>query len=145
MTMENNELNKKIIENVRNRVVVSNLESEENMKLNKRKQILSLVAVMTIMFTGSFITVNAATNGELVEKVKDTVEIIFTDKDGKQQEVEGTTYTDSNNHIIEKYEIEKDGAEYRLEVDKTNLDEENLTLKENINEEETNLTIENMK
>lgn len=143
--MENNELNKKIIENVRNRVVVSNLESEENMKLNKRKQILSLVAIMIIMFTGSFITVNAATNGELVEKVKDTAKIIFTDKDGKQQEVEGTTYTDSNNHIIEKYEIEKDGSEYRLEVDKTNLDEENLTLKENINEEETNLTIENMK
>lgn len=35
--MENNKLNKKIIENVRNRVVVSNLESEENMKISKRK------------------------------------------------------------------------------------------------------------
>lgn len=143
--MGNNELNKRIIENVRNRIVISNLESEENMKFNKRKQILSLTIIMTIMLTGSFITVDAATNGELVEKVKDTVKIIFTDKDGKQQEVEGTTYIDSNNHIIEKYEIEKNGAEYRLEIDKNNLDEENLTIKGNINDEGTSLTIEGKK
>lgn len=105
--MGNNEVNKKIIENVKNRVVISNLESEENMKINKRKQVLSLVAVMVIMLTGSFITVNAATNGELAEKVKDTIQVIFVDKDGKQEQVKGTTYTDSNNHTIEKYGIEK--------------------------------------
>lgn len=35
--MGNNELNKRIIEKVRNRVVISNLESQENMKINKRK------------------------------------------------------------------------------------------------------------
>ncbi len=85
--MENKELNERIIENIRNRVVISNLESEENMKLNKRKQILSIVAVMIVMLTGSFFTVNAATNGELAEKVKDTIQVIFTDKDGKQEEV----------------------------------------------------------
>ena len=33
--MENNELNKKVLEKVRSRIVISNLESEENMKLNK--------------------------------------------------------------------------------------------------------------
>ena len=38
--MVNNELNKKIVESVRNRIVISNLESEENMKINKRKQIV---------------------------------------------------------------------------------------------------------
>ena len=141
--MRNNELDRKIFENVRNRIVVSNLESEENMKLNKRKQVLSLVAVMIVMLTGSFITVNAATNGELAEKVKDTIQVIFTDKDWKQQEVDGTTYTDSNNHIIEKYEFEKDGSEYRMEIDKTNLDGENLTFKENITEDEgASITIE---
>lgn len=143
--MENNELNKRIIENVRNRVVISNLESEENMKISKRKQVLSLVAVMVIMLTGSFITVNAATNGELTEKVKNTIQVIFTDKDGKQEEVKGTTYIDSNNHTIEKYQIEKDGAEHILEVDKTNLDEENLIIKENINDEGASITIENKK
>lgn len=141
--MGNNELNKKIIKNVKNRIVVSNLESEENMRLNKRKQILSLVAVMTIMLTGSFITVNAATNGYLAEKVKNTIQVIFTDKDGKQEEVKGTTYTDSNNHVIEKYKVEKNGAEYVLEVDKTNLDGENFTIKDNIDDEGASVTIEN--
>lgn len=141
--MENNELNKKIIENVRNRVVISNLEREENMKINKRKQILSLVAVMAIMITGGFFTVNAATNGELSEKVKDTIQVIFLDKGGSEEEVKGTTYTDSNNHTIEKYTIEKDGAEHTLEVDKSVLDDSNLTLKENIKDGEANISIEN--
>ena len=142
--MENNELNKRIIVNVINRVVISNLESEENMKINKRKQILSIAIVMCVMLTGSF-TVNAATNGELAEKVKDTVRVIFTDKDGKQEEVKGTTYTDSNNHIIEKYELEKNGAEYRIEVDKNELEWENLTFQGNIIDGETSLSIENKK
>lgn len=141
--MVNNELNKKIVESVRNRVVISNLESEENMKINKRKQIVSLVVVMLIMLTGSFITVNATTNGELAEKAKDTIQVIFTDKDGKQEEVKGTTYTDSNNHTIEKYHIEKDGTEHTIEVDKNNLDNQNLTFKENIKDGEESITIEN--
>ena len=143
--MRNNELDRKIFENVRNRIVVSNLESEENMKLNKRKQVLSLVAVMIVMLTGSFITVNAATNGELAEKVIDTIQVIFTDKNGKQEEVKGNTYTDSNNHTIEEYKIEKDGAEHVLQVDKTELDGENLTIKERIDEEGASITIESNK
>ena len=113
------------------------------MKINKRKQIVSLVVVMLIMLTGSFITVNATTNGELAEKAKDTIQVIFTDKDGKQEEVKGTTYTDSNNHTIEKYHIEKDGAEHTIEVDKNNLDNQNLTFKENIKDGEESITIEN--
>ncbi len=143
--MENKELNERIIENIRNRVVISNLESEENMKLNKRKQILSIVAVMIVMLTGSFFTVNAATNGELAEKVKDTIQVIFTDKDGKQEEVKGTTYKDLNNHTIERYELEKNGAEYILEVDKNTLDDSNLTFKDDINDGEASITIENKK
>ena len=77
--------------------------------------ILSLVTVVLIMLTSGLVTVNATTNGELAEKVKDTIQVIFTDKDGKQEEIKGTTYTDSNNNIIEKYRIEKDGAEYMLQ------------------------------
>ena len=50
--MENNELNKKVLEKVRNRIVISNLESEENMKLNKKKQIISISAVLVVLFTG---------------------------------------------------------------------------------------------
>ena len=77
MTMEKNELNRKVLENVRNRIVVSNLESEENMKLNKRKQVLSVAAVMVIMLTGSFFTVNAATDGKVVEEIKKAITIKY--------------------------------------------------------------------
>lgn len=139
--MGNNKLNKKIIENVRNRVVVSNLESEESMKISKRKQILSGVAVMFVMLTGSFITVNAATNGELAQKVTDTIQVIFTDKDGNQEEIKGTTYTDSSNHTIEKYETNKNGSQLTLEIDKNNLDDSKMTIKSEMDETEDEISI----
>lgn len=139
--MENNKLNKKIIENVKNRVVVSNLESEERMKMSKRKQVLSVVAIMTVMLTGSFVTVNAATDGELAQKVKDTIQVIFTDKDGNQEEIKGTTYTDSYNHTIERYEINKDGTQHILEIDKDNVDNAKITITGEMNDEVTSITI----
>lgn len=143
--MENNELNRKIIEKVRNVVVISNLESEEKMKLSKKKQVLSFVAVMMIMFAGSFMTVNAATNGELVNKVKEGMKVIFIKEDGKEEEVKGTTYTDSNNHTIEQYEVEEKGAEYSLEIDKTILDAENLSVNGTIKDNEMSINIEKRK
>lgn len=143
--MVNEELNKRIIEKVRNKIVISNLESEENMKLNKRKQVLSLFGVMTIMLVGSFITVNAATNGELVDKAKDTIKVVFIKEDGKEEEIKGNTYKDSNNHTMEKFEYENNGATYTLEVDKDNLDGSNISIEENIKDDEANITIKNNK
>ncbi len=140
--MENNELNNKIIEKVRDKIVISNLESEENMRLNRKKQVLSLVAVLIIMLTGSFMTVNATTNGELVEKVKDTIKVIFVNEDGKEREVKGTTYKDSNNHTIEKYNFEDGGT---LEIDKTNLDEHNMNVDGTLKDKEFNILIKNEK
>ena len=52
--MENNELNNKILKNVRNKIVVSNLEKEYAMKISKRKQIISLCATTIILLSGSF-------------------------------------------------------------------------------------------
>lgn len=146
MTMENNELNNKIFEKVINRVVISNLESEKSMKLNRKKRILSLTAVVIFIFTGGLFTVNATTNGEVAQKIKDAISVVFVNNDGKEEPIKGTTYTDSNNHVIEKYEIEKNGEKSVLEVDKTNLDNQNLTIKANTkidgDKEEINMTIE---
>lgn len=146
--MEENNLNKRIIENVRNRVVISNMESEEIMKLGKRKHILSVIAVAIVMMGGSFLTVNAATEGELVEKVKDKIQIIFVDLNGKREEIEGVTYVEHNNDIlnnyeVEKYVIEKDGVKYEFEVDEKNLENTDANLKIDVNEinEDINLTI----
>lgn len=142
--MENKNLKEKIIKNVRNRVVVSNLESEESMKLSKKKQILSLTAVMLVMLTGSFITVNAATDGEVVNKVKDTIKVILVKEDGKKEQVKGTSYIDSNNHAIEKYEINEKGMEHILEVDKTNLNENNLVITDTIKDNGASIVIQNV-
>lgn len=119
----NNNLNKRIIENVRNRVVISNIESEVNMKLSKRKQILSVVAACMIMIGGSFITVNAATDGQLVEKVTETIQIVFRDKNGNETEIDGAAYVEKNNETIEQYQYENDGVEYNIEVNKDTLDD----------------------
>lgn len=118
--MESNELSKKIVENVKNMVVMSNLENEEMIKMSRRKQILSIIAVAGIMLTGGFATVNAVTNGELVNKVIDTVQVIFV-KDGVEKEIEGYTYTNSDNHTMMKYELNNDGVDYSFEIDMTTL------------------------
>ena len=143
--MENNELNKKVLEKVRSRIVISNLESEENMKLNKKKQLISISAVLVVLFTGSFITVNAATDGELVDKVTNTIKVIFVKDDGTENEVKGTAYTDSNNHIIEKYEVEENNTNHIVEVDKNNLDKDNMTIDATINDDEAGITNKNKK
>ena len=141
--MENNELNKKVLEKVRSRIVISNLESEENMKLNKKKQLISISAVLVVLFTGSFITVN--TDGELVDKVTNTIKVICVKDDGTENEVKGTAYTDSNNHIIEKYEVEENNTKHIVEVDKNNLDKDNMTIDATINDDEAGITINNKK
>ena len=143
--MGDNNLNKKIIERVRNRIVISNLESEEKMKLNKKKQIISIAAVAVIMLTGGFFTVNAATNGELANNIKNTIKVVLTKDDGTENEVEGKAYTDSNNHTIVKYETENNGTKHTLEADKTNLDKDNLTINETIKDDEASVIIDNAK
>lgn len=143
--MEKDELNKRIIEKVRNAVVISNLEREEKMKLSKRKQVLSFVAVMVIMFAGSFVTVNAATNGELVNKVKEGMKVIFVKENGKQEEVKGKAYTDSQGHNIEQYEVEDGGTNFSMEIDKNNAGTENLNVNGTIKKDEVSIDIEKAK
>lgn len=131
--MENNKLNKKIFENVRNRIVISNLESEENMKLNKRKQVLSVVGVMVIMLTGSFFTVNAATDGKVVEEIKKVITINYDQNKYKvitENEIENI---DGDEYV--KYEIvSNDGTEeYTTLINKTEIDKQNMQTEININ------------
>ena len=68
--MEHNELNSRVLENVKSRIAVSNLEMEEKRMISRRKRIVSFVAVFMIIFAGSFITVNAMTDNGLVNAIK---------------------------------------------------------------------------
>lgn len=110
--MEINELDKKIIENVRNKIVVSNLEKEENMRISKKKAIISIAAVIMIFISGSFVTVNAATEGKLVENVKGLINVTFNES--KYKKVESKKGVDEQGNEYTECVIESlDGdAEY---------------------------------
>lgn len=141
MTMENNELNNIVLNKVRNNIVISNLEREERMRVNKKKQVISLCVVAVVFLSGSFFTANAATEGKLVENIKQ-----------KCNEIVSIKYDESKLKLVENKE-EKDHAEYRLEtidgesetiivyMNKNNLETENATAEINLTEEGCELKI----
>lgn len=98
--MENHELNKKVIANVKNRIVVSNLEREESMKLRARKRMISMCAVAVILLSGSLLSVNAATDGKLAEDIREKYEEIVVVKFNKEDD----TVTTQKDEKEEKYE-----------------------------------------
>lgn len=138
--MENNELNNIVLNKVRNNIVISNLEREERMRVNKKKQVISLCVVAVVFLSGSFFTANAATEGKLVENIKQ-----------KCSEIVNIKYDESKLKLVESKE-EKDYAEYILEsidgqsetvvyLNKNNLDTENVTTEINLTEEGCELKI----
>ena len=68
------------------------------------------------------------------DSVTNTIKVIFVKNDGTENEVKGTTYSDSNNHTIEKYELEENNTKHIVEVDKNNLDKDNIIIDANIND-----------
>jgi len=50
--MNNNELNDRVLERVRSRIAVSNLEMEEKQMLSKRKRVISLMSAICIISVG---------------------------------------------------------------------------------------------
>ena len=139
--MENNELNNIVLNKVRNNIVISNLEREERRRVNKKKQVISLCVVAVVFLSGSFFTANAATEGKLVENIKQ-----------KCNEIVSIKYDESKLKLVENKE-EKDHAEYRLEtidgesetiivyMNKNNLETENATAEINLTEEGCELKI----
>ncbi len=147
--MENNELNNKILKNVRNKIVVSNLEKEEAMKISKRKQAISLCATVIILLSGSFLTVNAATDGQLAENIKEKYkEIITIDYDESKYKLvdvqEGKDPVSGENTVTYRTTSIDNTEEMVTIINTDNLDGENLKLDWDINEDgESEMTIEN--
>lgn len=138
--MENRDLNSAVLMRVRNKIVVSNLEREEEMKINKKKQILSLAAVVILFLSGGFVTVNAATDGQLVNNIKDTIKVVFVDNNGTEKEITGKTSTDSKGDIWENYEYTIDGGLFESAINKSYLEQQGMSVEEklssNSNDEE---------
>jgi len=140
--MENNEFENKIIKKVRNKIVVSNLEMEENMKLNKRKEIISVCAVSLVLLFGGFFTVNAATDGKLVDEIKDVITITF-DENKYNATLKDVT-KDENGEDIVTYEVNsKDNDEhFEMQFNKSILEDENLKMETKIIQDEEENSVE---
>lgn len=140
--MENNELNERVLKNVKNRIVISNLEREEKMRLDKKKQVLSLVTVLVLFISGGFFTVNASTDGQLANNIKDTIKVIFIKNDGTEQDIEGKTSTNSKGDTLETYEQNTENGKMITEINKSELDKQNMKIDEKITENKIDNTTE---
>ena len=137
------ELNQKILRNFRENIAISNLEEELKVKKGMKKQVLMLSIMGFVCLFGGFLTVDAATGGEITEKVKDTIKVVLIREDGKEEVLKGISKTSENGHTIETYYVEgEEGAEYRLDVDKTELEEENLGIEGNYRQTKATVTIQ---
>lgn len=131
--MESKDLNSAVLKRVRNKIVVSNLESEEKMKINKKKQILSLTAVIVLFLSGGFIAVNAATDGQLANNIKDKIiKVVFVDSNGTEKELEGKISTDSTGSEWKTYEYNNQGSVFQSIINKTYLEKQNMSIEEKI-------------
>ena len=79
-------LDEKILKNFKNSIAMSHFEEELSMKKVFKKQIITLSILAVVIFSGGFLTVNAATNGEMVEDIKATIYNML--KDNTDIEVE---------------------------------------------------------
>ena len=80
------------------------------MKISKQKQAISVLMAMIVLFSGGFLTVNAATDGKLVEEIKQKYEeIIVVKLDEDNYKI--TTEKDNNGKEYISYRIQTDEIE----------------------------------
>ena len=112
--MGNNDLERRIINNVRNKIVVSNLETEADMKISRRKTITSVIAILLVFMSGSFLTVNAATDGQLAKDVKNIINCTFDT--AKYKQTEGKEGVDDKGNKYYQYKLESLDGEEEVEI-----------------------------
>lgn len=67
------DLEEKILRNFKTSVAMSNFEEEFLMKKILKKQIITVSILVVVLFSGGLLTVNAATDGKVVEDIKETI------------------------------------------------------------------------
>ena len=141
------ELRERILKGFKDNIIISNLKEECIMKRNNRKQVLLGTMITTLILSGSFITVNASTNGQLVENIKDTIKVIFI-KDNNEEEIKGKEYKNKDGENWITFEKDIDGSQMQVDINKDELDKQNMELEtkmttdENTNEKDGSITVE---
>lgn len=94
-------LDERILKNFRENMAISNLKEEFKMKRIMKKQIWMFSIVAVVFVSGSFLTVNAATGGEVINHIKEALM-------GKVEEKTGIDVKEDS-FTVEDYETDEDG------------------------------------
>lgn len=132
--MENKELNSRILKNVRSKIVVSALEREESMKIEKRKQVISLCVAIMIIFSGGLLTVNAATNGKVMEEIKNFIQIDYDQSKYKITSEQEKIDNLGDEHVTYTLESNDGQQEYMIDINKSELENQNFVMNQKITE-----------
>lgn len=111
--MSNQDVNSKILNNVMNKIAISNMEMEERAMVKRRKRGMLIFSIVAVCFISSFATVNAMTNNALIEGVKETINKLFN------KENISATYSVGENlkvHPITGQPVVHTGVDLRGEV-----------------------------
>ena len=127
------ELSERVLKKFKDNVTISNLKEECIMKRKTKKQVLLGTMLCTLMLSGSFITVNAATSGQLVEDIKDTIKVVFV-KDGNEEEIDGKIHTDENGEYWITFEKTLNDAQMQVDLKTDELDKENIVVETKMTE-----------
>lgn len=142
--MGNNELNNKILKNVRSKIVVSSLESEERMKISKRNKVISICAALMIVVSGGLFTVNAATDGKVAEEIKKFITIDYDQSKYKVVTENQTEVIDGDECV--RYELQSIDGQEEIEtlINKSELKNQNLTVNVVPTEDGTGVSVDVM-
>ena len=111
---------KKIVKQFKDTIAISKFKEELIMKKIMKKQVMVIAVIGIIFLTGSFATVNAATDGTLVNNIK---EFLFKEAQSKIEaeikedtfEIEGYETDEEENVTSSVYTFEdEDGYTYKI-------------------------------
>ncbi len=134
-------LNERIQRNFRNNIAISNLREEWIMKKNTKKKVLITTMVIIGTLSGGFVTVNAASKGQLAEDIKNTVKVVFI-RNNKEENIEGKSYINEKGENWIVYEKHTDNVDMKTDINKSELDKENMALDVTMTEDEKENSVE---
>ena len=84
-----NEFNDNIIKNTREKIILSNVEKQYYVKRKKRKNIFKATTLSVFILAGSFLTVNAATDGNLKDSIMNVInDNIFSEEEKQEKKAD---------------------------------------------------------
>ena len=109
--MSNDNLNNKIINNVRNKIIISNIKGEKEKMLSSKKKILAIASCVVIL-AGGYVSVDAVNNGEITNTIKEKISSFVVKADGQEKELQPSK--EENGYVY--YEYEKDDKKIEIQV-----------------------------